>query len=59
MDGYYDYDKKKFIEIMYSMWNEDENNPFYVDLSISFRIRPFENGIQDNTSNLTQQINDF
>ncbi len=58
MDGYYDYDKKKFIEIMYSMLNEDENNPFYVDLSISFRIRPFENGIQDNTINAIYDLAD-
>ena len=58
MDGYYDYDKKKFIEIMYSMWNEDENNPFYVDLSISFRIRPFKNGIQDNSVNSIYDLAD-
>ena len=58
MDGYYDYDKKKFIEIMYSMWNEDENNPFYIDLSISFRIRPIENGIQDNSINAIYDLAD-
>lgn len=57
MDGYYNYEKNTFIETFYSPLNEDTNylnkqdNLFYIDFSISFRIRPFENGVQDNSLN--------
>ena len=50
MDGYYNYEKNTFIETIYSPLNEDTNYLNKQDnFSISFRIRPFENGVQDNS----------
>ena len=62
MDGYYDYDKKTFIETIYSPKNIDthisnnideqlENKSFYIDFKIEFTPRPIVNGKQNNSPN--------
>ena len=70
MDGYYDYNKKTFIETIYSPMNEKNNNDsiknvfdkdrydYYVDFKIEFIPRPYNKNTnkQDNSFN---QIYDF
>ena len=42
MDGYYDYDKKVFIETIYSPTNDEVDGQFYVDFRLKFEFRSID-----------------